>query len=407
MERAQRTRGDPPWHRDSVVSGGNMAETEYYEILGVAHDASGEEIKRAYRKMAIKYHPDKNNGNPEAEVQFKKCSEAYEVLSDPEKRSRYDRFGKAGLRGAGLHDFQGANVEDIFDLFRDVFGFGDAFGFGGGGGGGGGSHRGAARGQNLRASIEISLKEVLTGTKRTLDARRFEQCGTCHGSGAKPGTQPVVCQMCGGQGRVMRGGGFFRMVTECPQCGGQGRIVRDPCPECRGHGRVSHQTKIEVQVPAGIQAGQQIRLSGQGDAGEGGGPPGDLFVAVDVREDPIFQRDGDDIFCQAPISFTQAALGGKLAIATLEGPEELEIRPGTQSGEVLTLRERGLPDLRDRRRGNLLVQVIVEVPKKVNKRQEELLREYAETEKKHVLPQRESFFERVRKYFSNENENGR
>ena len=382
-------------------------ESEYYDILGVARDASGDEIKRAYRKMAIKYHPDKNSGDAESEQQFKKCSEAYEVLSDPDKRARYDRYGKAGLRGAGLHDFQGANVEDIFDMFRDVFGFGEAFGFGGGGGGGG-SHRGAARGQNLRANVEISLKEVLKGTKRTLQAKRFEQCGTCHGSGARPGSQPMVCQTCGGQGRVMRGGGgFFRMVTECPQCGGQGRIVKDPCNECRGHGRVSRQTEIEVQVPPGIQAGQQIRLSGQGDAGEGGGPPGDLFVAVDVREDTIFQREGDDIFCQVPVSFTQAALGGKIEIATLEGLEVLELRAGVQSGEVISLRDRGLPDLRSGRRGNLLVQVIVEVPRKLTKRQEELLRQYAETEKKNVLPQRESFFERVRKYFGNEEDDGR
>ena len=389
------------------AAGQMSQESEYYDILGVARDASGDEIKRAYRKMAIKYHPDKNSGDAESEQQFKKCSEAYEVLSDPDKRARYDRYGKAGLRGAGLHDFQGANVEDIFDMFRDVFGFGEAFGFGGGGGGGG-SHRGAARGQNLRANVEISLKEVLKGTKRTLQAKRFEQCGTCHGSGARPGSQPMVCQTCGGQGRVMRGGGgFFRMVTECPQCGGQGRIVKDPCNECRGHGRVSRQTEIEVQVPPGIQAGQQIRLSGQGDAGEGGGPPGDLFVAVDVREDTIFQREGDDIFCQVPVSFTQAALGGKIEIATLEGLEVLELRAGVQSGEVISLRDRGLPDLRSGRRGNLLVQVIVEVPRKLTKRQEELLRQYAETEKKNVLPQRESFFERVRKYFGNEEDDGR
>jgi len=371
-------------------------EFDYYEVLGVDRNASVDDIKRAYRKRAMQYHPDRNPGNAEAEKKFKQCAEAYEVLGDAEKKSRYDQYGRAGLRGSPMHDFSHADAGDIFDMFRDVFGMGDLFGFGEG------QHsRGPARGQSLRAMVQIRLREVATGATRTLEVKRLELCSTCGGSGAKAGTKPTQCKMCGGQGKVQRGGGFFRMITECPQCGGRGTVIADPCPDCRGHGRRPQRKTIEVSIPPGIHSGQQIRLSGQGDAGEPGGPRGDLFVVIDVANDPMFERDGNNLFCRVPIGFAQAALGGDVEVPTLTGPYTLTLSAGTQSGEVIRLSGKGLPDLHGHRSGDILVQVIVEVPRKLTSRQKELLREYAESEGKAVLPERKGFLERLAKYFAN------
>ena len=369
---------------------------DYYEVLGVGRNATADEIKRAYRKRAMQYHPDRNPDNPEAETKFKQCAEAYEVLSDQEKRSRYDQYGRAGLRGAGLHDFAHADVGDIFDMFRDVFGMGDLFGFGESR-----RSRGPARGQSLRATVQIKLREVASGATRTLEVKRLELCSSCGGSGAKAGTQAQRCATCGGQGKVQRGGGFFRMISECPQCSGRGVVITNPCPDCHGHGRRPERKTIEVSIPAGIHSGQQIRLAGQGDAGQPGGPRGDLFVVVDVAHDPFFERDGNNLFCRVPISFTQAALGGNIEVPTLTGPYTLKLKAGTQSGEVLRLSGKGLPDLRGHHTGDILVQVIVEVPKKLSSTQQQLLRQYAETEGKSVLPQQKGFLERLADYFSN------
>ena len=369
------------------------AERDYYEVLGVPRGAPVEEVKRAYRKLAMMHHPDRNPGDKAAEHKFKECAEAYEVLSDPEKRGLYDRYGKAGLRGSGMHDFASADVGDIFNLFGDVFGIGDMFG-------GGQSHRGPARGQSLRAEVQISLQEVATGAARTLEIKRLEICSTCKGNGAKAGTSPVMCSTCAGQGKVQRGGGFFRMISDCPACHGAGRVIREPCPDCNGHGRHAARKTIEVTIPAGIHAGQQIRLPDQGDAGDPGGPRGDLFVVVDVAEDGFFERDGDDLFCQAPIRFTQAALGGKIEVPTLTGPHTVTLKPGTQSGEVIRLAGLGLPDLRSGRRGNINVQVIVEVPRKLSRAETDLLKQLSEAEAKSTLPLHEKFSERMRKYFS-------
>ena len=393
------TRAPVPACRDLGGVAHMADDFDYYQVLGIGRGASPDEIKSAYRKMAMQYHPDRNQGDKEAETKFKQCAEAYEVLSDAEKRKLYDQYGRAGLRGAGLHDFTSADAGDIFDMFRDVFGggFDDFFGVGGGSRGA----RGPARGHSLRAVVQISLKEVASGTKRTLELKRQETCTTCSGSGAKAGTRPVMCAACGGHGKVQRGGGFFRMVSTCPQCGGSGKVISDPCPGCRGAGQQAKKKTIEVTIPAGVHAGQQIRLAGQGDAGDPGGRRGDLYVVIDVADDPIFERDGRNLFCQVPISFTQAALGAQIEVPTLTGRQRMKIKPGTQSGEIVRLQGKGLPDLRGFRNGDLLFQVIVEVPKKLTAEQKELLGRYAETEGRSPLPQRENFFERLRKYFGN------
>ena len=383
-----------------------MAEDfNYYQVLGVDRSAAGDAIKTAYRKKAMQYHPDRNPDDAEAEKKFKQCAEAYEVLSDTEKRRLYDQYGRAGLRGSSVHDFNTTDVGDIFDMFRDVFsgglggggGFDDFFGTGGGSRG----TRGPARGHSLRAVVQISLKEVASGAKRTLEVKRLETCDACGGSGAKPGTRPSACPTCGGQGRVQRGGGLFRMISECPSCRGAGKVIKDPCSNCGGQGRTPKRKTLEVTIPAGVHSGQQIRLSGQGDAGEPGGARGDLYVVIDVADDPIFERDGNNLFCQVPISFTQSALGGAIEVPTLTGRETMKLKGGTQSGEVLTLSGKGLPDIRGFRHGDLLVQVVVEVPRKLSGKQKELLRQYAETEKAAPMPGRQGFLDKLKTYFGN------
>jgi molecular chaperone DnaJ len=369
-----------------------VTKRDYYEVLGVARTASGEDIKRAYRRLAMKYHPDRNNGDASAELKFKECSEAYEVLSDDQKRRRYDQFGHQGVQGA--HDFSHMDVGDIFSMFDDIFG-----------GLGGRSSRGptgrAARGFDLETQVELTLSEVATGAEKTIEFEKQDHCETCKGSGAKPGSSPVVCVQCGGQGRVAQQGfgGMFRMVTTCPNCRGRGSVVRDHCPNCGGSGRQLRKRVVTVRIPAGVHEGQAVRISGEGEAGENGSPAGDLHCYIAVKPHPIFSRHNNDLVCQFPISFTQAALGATVEVPTLKGTEDLDIPAGTQHGEVFKLKGKGLPDVRSHRNGDELVQVLVEVPKKLTERQRQILRDYAETEDGVSLPQRRSFLEKLKDVF--------
>ncbi|MDW8262839.1 MAG: molecular chaperone DnaJ [Phycisphaerales bacterium] len=371
----------------SVATG----KRDYYEILSVSRNADAEEIKRAYRRLAMKYHPDRNPGDAEAEMRFKECAEAYEVLSDPNKRARYDQFGHQGVQGQ--HDFSHMDVGDIFSMFEDIFGGA----FGGMGGRVGGQRR-AARGFDLETQVELTLNEVLTGTEKTIEFERQDICEGCHGTGARKGSQPVKCGQCGGQGRVAQQGfgGMFRMVTTCPNCRGRGTVIRDFCKTCGGTGRQLRKRAVAIKIPAGVHEGQAVRIAGEGEPGEAGAPPGDLHCYIAVKPHPIFSRHGNDIVCQVPISFTQAALGGRLEVPTLRGNDAIEIPPGTQHGDMFKLRGKGLPDLRSHRTGDLIVQVMIEVPRKLTERQKELLREFAATEDVEVSPQRKSFMEKLK-----------
>jgi molecular chaperone DnaJ len=367
-------------------------EDDYYAILGVARGASAQDVKAAYRRCALKYHPDRNPGDKEAEERFKACAEAYEVLSDDEKRKAYDRFGKAGLGGTGVHDFAHADVHDIFSMFGDIFGLGDFFG-----GFGRAARRGPRPGASLRCLIDLTFEEVAAGTTKTVRVARREPCAKCHGTGAASGARQK-CATCGGAGRVQQGGGFFRIVSDCPHCGGTGSVVRDPCAACGGHGFVSQGRTIDIQVPPGIEDGQRIRYGGQGDAGEPGAPAGDLYAVIRVKPHPFFERHGADLLCQLPISFTQAALGTEVDVPTLGGTERLKIARGTQGGDFYRLKGKGLPDVGGYARGDILAQIVVEVPKRLSRRQQDLLREFAETEGKGLLPKREGFLEKLAEY---------
>ncbi len=367
-----------------------MAATQrcYYEILGVEKTSNGEEIKRAYRRLAMKWHPDRNPDNPQAEVEFKACAEAYEVLGDDEKRRLYDQHGHAGLRGNPHHDFRSMHVEEIFSMFNDIFG-----------GGMGGGRRGApARGFDLETEVEIGLVDVLNGCKREVGFARAEVCGTCSGDGAKPGSKPVSCPTCQGRGQVQQTGlgGMFRMVTACPNCGGGGKVVTDKCVACRGNGRVRVNRKIEVAIPAGIQDGQVVRVQGEGEpprreAGPGGAR-GDLHVVVRVAQDDRFERNDDDLVMPVAIGFAQAALGGSVEVESLDGPVTIEVKPGSQHGDVVRVQDRGLPNLRSKRRGELVAMLMIHVPRKLNERQKQLLQEYAKTEKVDVRKSHEGGF---------------
>jgi molecular chaperone DnaJ len=370
---------------------------DYYEVLGITRTANGEEIKRAYRRLAMKYHPDRHDGDGkvEAEIAFKECAEAYEILSDDAKRRRYDQYGHAGLQGQ--HDFTNMDASDIFSMFDEIFG--GAFGGGGGRGGRAGAGRArGSRGFDLETQVELTLSEVATGTEKTIEFDKQEHCDTCKGTGAKPGSSPVVCVQCGGQGRVAQQGfgGMFRMVTTCPNCRGKGTVIRDHCTTCNGTGRQTKQKKVTVKIPAGVHEGQAVRLAGEGEPGEGGGPSGDLHCYIAIKPHPVFSRHNNDIVCQVPVSFTQASLGGRIEVPTLKGKEELEVPAGTQHGEVFKLKGKGLPDLRSSRTGDELVQILIEIPKKLNEKQKQLLCEFAETEDVHHLPQRKGFMDKLR-----------
>ncbi len=364
-------------------------KNDYYELLGVGRGASTEEIRKAYRKLARKYHPDMNPGDAEAERHFKEVSEAYDVLSDNQKRQLYDQYGHEGLRGTAQRDFRNASVEDIFSIFGDIFGdssfFGDFFGVGG-------RRRGRGRGPSLRVELVLDLKEACSGVKRTLDLARREPCGTCRGSGAKPGTSRATCTTCGGRGVVARNAGFFSIQQPCHACGGQGSRVVTPCTECSGKGLVKVRREIELEIPAGVEDGTRMRLSGEGEPSPDGGPPGDLYCDVFVKPHPFFQRDGTNLYCEIPMTYTQAALGAEIEVPTLEGKGMLKIPKGTQSGALLRMRGIGMPAVNSRRRGDQIVRVTVSVPTKITKRQEELLQELGGIEKEQAG--KKNFWER-------------
>ncbi len=376
-----------------------MAATkrDYYEVLGVARSADDEEIKRAYRRLAMKHHPDRNNGDgkEQAELKFKECAEAYEVLSDPERRARYDQHGHAGV--SGQHDFSHMDVGDIFSMFDDIFG-------GGFGGGGRGGRRRGGRGFDLETHVELTLSDVAGGVEKTIEFEKQGHCETCKGSGAKPGSSPVVCVQCGGQGRVAQQGfgGMFRMVTACPNCRGRGSVVKDHCPACRGSGRTMHKRVVSVKIPPGVHEGQAVRIVGEGEPGDGGGPPGDLHCYITIRPHPIFTRHNNDLVCQVPISFTEAALGASIEVPTLKGNEHLDVPAGTQHGEVFKLKGKGLPDIRSSRPGDELVQILIEIPRKLTDAQKQLLRDFAATEDNEIMPQKKGFLDKLKDVFTGE-----
>lgn len=351
-----------------------MEDRDYYKILGVSRGASEEEIKKSYRRLAMQYHPDRNPGNKEAEEKFKIASEAYEVLRDPEKREIYDRYGIEGLRGTGFTGFRG--FDDIFSAFGDIFE--DFFGFGT-------TYKRKARprsGADLRYDLKISFYDAAFGKETEIEIPKNVLCEVCNGTGAKPGTYPAHCPNCKGTGQVTRSQGFFTISTTCSQCHGGGKVISHPCRECRGFGKVRTNKRIQIKLPPGVDTGSKLRIRGEGEEGERGGPPGDLFVFLYVEPHDFFSRDGDDIICQIPISFPQAALGAEMEVPTLNGQKKLTIPKGTESGEIFRIKGEGFPKLRSYGRGDQVVQVIVKTQKNLTKRQEELLREFEEIGKK-------------------------
>lgn len=378
-----------------------MAKRDYYEVLGVDKNAGPDDIKRAYRRLAIKYHPDKNPGDKSAEGKFKECAEAYEVLSDTDKRARYDQFGHAGMQGAGVHDFSRMNVEDIFGALNLEDLFGDFFGFTGRSRRG--ARAGSRRGYDLETMVQLTLDDVAKGVEKSIEFTRQDICEDCSGSGSARGSSPSKCQTCGGTGQVAQAGlgGFFQMVSTCPACRGSGTVITNPCKKCRGSGRVPKKRLVMVKIPAGVHEGQSVRMAGEGEPGFNGGPRGDLYCYVKIKEHPFLERRGINLIAAVPISFTQAALGGIIEVPSLTGMQELKISAGTQPGDVFRIKGQGLPDIGSRHCGDELVQVIVEIPKKLNSQQEELLRKFAETEDKTVLPKTKGFFEKLKEYFNN------
>jgi molecular chaperone DnaJ len=375
---------------------------DYYEVLGVPRDADADAVKKAYRKAALRWHPDRNPGDSGAAERFKEVAEAYQVLGDAKKREAYDRFGHAGVQqgfpGGGAQGFDGGFVspEDLFASFFGGAGGGVFEELFGGGRGGPGTRRGA----HLVAGIEISFEEMAHGVSRTLDLRRRDRCGECSGSGAKPGTAPTTCPGCGGAGAVQRSAGFFALRTTCPRCRGKGTIVKTPCPRCRGDGRVEGRHEITIRVPAGIEDGTRLRVAGEGEAGEEGGPRGDLYVEVRVRPHPLFGREGPHVYCEVPVTYARAALGGEVEVPTLRGRSTLQVPHGTASGQVLRMRGLGIPDPHGGGgRGDQLVRIVVEVPRRVSKRETEILRELEAWQEAHPGEARRSFLDKLKDLF--------
>ncbi len=369
-------------------------QRDYYEVLGVGRRASSAEITAAYRKLAVRFHPDKNPGDAEAATRFKEAARAFEVLSDNDLRSRYDRFGHAGVEGGRRHDFN--DISDVFEAFGDLFGggiFGEAFG--------GGRQRGsrARRGRDVFCQVHLSLVEAARGATKTVEFDRHETCGECDGSGARKGTRPEPCDYCGGRVQVIQSAGVFRLQTTCPACRGAGSVVKEKCPACGGEGITEEHVRRKVTIPAGVDRDVRVRLAGEGEPGAAGGPPGDCYCVIEIEDHPFLAREGRDLHCEVPVSFTQAALGATVDVPTLDGPKPLEIARGTQPGDVIRVRGLGMPEVRGRGVGDLHVHVHVEVPRNVSGRTEELLRELAAEEQAAVSPKRTSFFSRLAEYF--------
>ena len=370
---------------------------DYYEVLGLRRDAGVDEVKKAYRQMAVKFHPDKNPGDELAEGKFREAAEAYEVLSDTAKRQKYDRYGHAGMDGAGVHNFN--NADDIMSAFSEIFGgggggvFGDVFGQ---------RKRGPRPGQDLLMKLTIELQEAARGTTRVVEVPRRKLCEECRGTGAKKGTVAQTCTYCAGQGQVVQSRGFFQVATTCPACGGEGMRITDPCPACRGQGNMPEVAQLKVDIRPGVDTGTRLRLPGHGELGDAGAPRGTLYIQIEVKKHPLFERQENDLVCQVPISFPQAALGAEIEVPTLDGPDKLAIPKGTQTGDILRLKGRGMPEINGRGRGDELVEVFVETPRQLSPRQEELLRELADVEHVHVSARRKSFLEKVRDYFTEE-----
>ena len=381
-------------NRSPISTTATMAQKrDYYEVLGVGRNAGEDQLSEAYRKLALKYHPDRNPSDEEAVANFKEAAEAFEVLSHAEKRSRYDRYGHAGLEGGGAPHFH--DVSDIFSAFGDIFGEGFFSEFFGGRGRGPRAHRGA----DIRCDVQLDLFEAAHGASKEVSFLRHTLCEKCQGSGAKPGTQPEVCRYCGGKGRVVQSSGVFSLQTTCPSCHGSGRVIRDACGACRGSGYVRNEVTRKVDIPAGVDDRTRLRLQGEGEPSPNGGSPGDCYCAIRVAEHPLFQRRGQDLLCLVPVNYPQAALGATIEVPTLDGPETLAIPAGTQNGQVFTLKGRGMPDPRYRGRGELLVQVHVEVPRTLTPEHEAVLRQLAEIENAHVSPTRKSFFDKLKEMF--------
>lgn len=379
-----------------------MARRDYYEVLEVARGASPEEIKKSYRKLAIKYHPDKNPGDKAAEEKFKELGHAYEVLSDPDKRAAYDQYGhdafdaRARARGGG---FENAGFHDPFEIFREVFG-------GGGGGsifesffGGGGDPSGPQRGEDLRYDLTITLEEAALGCEKEITLTKFDQCEGCGGSGAEAGSKLRQCGTCGGRGQVLTSRGIFSIAQTCPHCKGAGRIIERPCKKCHGNGKAERTSKIKLRIPAGVEGGSRLRSQGNGEAGVRGGPPGDLYVFLSVPKHEIFSRDGDDLICEVPVSFVQATLGDELEVPTLEGTAKIKIPAGTQPGTMLRLKGRGVKNLQGYGQGDLHVRVQVEVPTRLNAEQRRKLEEFHAACDGQEAPLAQGFFEKAKKFF--------
>ncbi len=347
---------------------------DYYEVLGISRNSDDSEIKASYRKMALKYHPDRNPGDKTAEEKFKEAAEAYEVLRDSHKRQIYDQFGHQGLEGTGFSGFGGA--EDIFSSFGDLFG--DIFGFGGSRG----RRQQVRRGADLRYDLELDFMDAAFGTETKLDVRKMETCSECDGTACQKGTSPEVCRSCNGSGQVSHSQGFFTVRTTCPACGGNGQSIKHPCEKCSGTGRIKVTKKVSVRIPAGVDSGSRLRLSGEGEAAPYGGQPGDLYVFISVKPHNFFERKDANIYCQVPVSFIQAALGDQIEVPTLNGKKILEIPKGTQPGDIFKFKEEGIPSLRNGRRGDQIIQLLVKTPTNLNKKQENLLREFSNLENK-------------------------
>ncbi|BDY03832.1 MULTISPECIES: molecular chaperone DnaJ [unclassified Ferrimonas] len=372
-----------------------MSKRDFYEVLGVARDASERDIKKAYKRLAMKFHPDRNPGDAKAEESFKEVKEAYEILTDSEKRAAYDQFGHAGVdpnRGGG---FGGGAGGDFGDIFGDVFG--DIFG-----GGRRGGRAGPARGNDLRYNMELTLEEAVKGITKEIRIPVLATCDSCNGSGAKSGSSAQTCGTCHGQGQVQMRQGFFAVNQTCPTCRGKGKVIKDPCGKCHGQGRVEKTKTLSVKIPAGVDTGDRIRLSGEGEAGEVGAPAGDLYVQVHVKDHPIFERDGNNLYCEVPISFATAAVGGDIEVPTLDGRVSLKVAAETQTGRMFRLRGKGVKSVRSHAVGDLICKVIIETPVNLTERQKELLRELEQTmsgsSKKHS-PKAEGFFDGVKKFF--------